>query len=164
MTKIKCWKSVGEISEVITEQTVNNQSRESQITQILVDSFSTFCAQLVCLFYRSSVRCLRLCCISSSWLRLHGCFWKAYSCTSCWWKCSRASTRAPSTSISLDTECLLLQWLCLLPWTIAAMEPKECMYMADTIGNVMRFFFFLHFHHYCPRKNKHAPCVDSMCH
>lgn len=33
-----------EISEVITEQTVNTQSRESQITQILVDSFSTFCA------------------------------------------------------------------------------------------------------------------------
>lgn len=33
-----------EMPEVITEQTVNTQSRESQITQTLVDSFSSFCA------------------------------------------------------------------------------------------------------------------------
>lgn len=80
----------------------------------------------VCVCFRSPALSSQHYCISSSCLRSRGCFWKAFSSTSCWWRCLRANIHAGDISTWPDMAFLPSLWLFLLQWITAAMGQTEC--------------------------------------
>lgn len=67
-------------------------------------------------------------CTSASWPPSPGCVWRACSCTSCWWRCLRASSPAGSTITSLGTSPRPWWWASQQPSTTEATAHHERKY------------------------------------